>query len=68
MSANGTVDLNRISLLEAIRSEDKAWEALAPRYGVTNPNPPWKSSLTAMCDCLAVSGALPTAGAAQRRG
>jgi hypothetical protein len=32
---------------------------LAPRYGVTNPNPPWKTSLTAMCDCLAVSGALP---------
>ena len=55
-----TVDVDRISLLEAIRSEDKAWEVLAPRYGVTNPNPPWKSSLTAMCDCLAASGALPT--------
>lgn len=50
---------DRIALLEATRSQDKTWEALAPRYGVTNPNPPWKTSLTAMCDCLAVSGALP---------
>ena len=50
---------NRIAVLEAARNQDKAWEALAPRYGVTNPNPPWKTSLTAMCDCLAVSGALP---------
>jgi hypothetical protein len=48
-----------IALLEATRCQDKTWEALAPRYGVTNPNPPWKTSLTAMCDCLAVSGALP---------
>jgi hypothetical protein len=50
---------NRIAVLEATRKQDKAWETLAPRYGVTNPNPPWKTSLTAMCDCLAVSGALP---------
>jgi hypothetical protein len=50
---------HRIALLEATRNRDKTWEALAPRYGVTNPNPPWKTSLTAMCDCLAVSGALP---------
>jgi hypothetical protein len=60
MSDNGHADLNPISLLEAIRSQDKAWEVLAPRYGVTNPDPPWKSSLTATCDCLAASGALPT--------
>lgn len=60
MSDNSTVDLNRIPLLESIRSEDKSWEVLAPRYGVTNPNPPWKTSLSAMCDCLADSGALPT--------
>jgi hypothetical protein len=50
---------DRIAVLEATRNQDKAWETLAPRYGVTNPNPPWKTSLTAMCDCLAVSGALP---------
>ena len=50
---------DRIAPLEATRCQDKTWEALAPRYGVTNPNPPWKTSLTAMCDCLAASGALP---------
>jgi hypothetical protein len=27
---------------------------------VSNPDPPWKTSLVAMCECLAVSGALPT--------
>ena len=53
------MSVDRIALLEATRNQDKTWEALAPRYGVTDPNPPWKTSLTAMCDCLAVSGALP---------
>ena len=54
------MDFSRIALLEAIRSQGNTWDVLAPRYGVTNPNPPWKTSLTAMCDCLDVSGALPT--------
>jgi hypothetical protein len=53
------MSVDRIPLLETTRNQDKTWEALAPRYGVTNPNPPWKTSLAAMCDCLAVSGALP---------
>jgi len=52
-------DAGRIALIEALRNLEKTWEALAPRYGVTNPNPPWKSSLIAMCDCLDASGALP---------
>jgi hypothetical protein len=60
MSVRSNVDFSRIALLEAIRSQRKTWDVLAPRYGVTNPNPPWKTSLTAMCDCLDVSGALPT--------
>jgi hypothetical protein len=49
----------RIALLEDLRNQDKTWEALAPRYGVTNPDPPWKTSLIAICDSLADSGALP---------
>lgn len=60
MSVRSNVDLSRIALLEAVRNEGKTWNVLAPHYGVTNPNPPWKTSLIAMCDCLAVSGALPT--------
>jgi hypothetical protein len=60
MSAKNGVNFSRIALLEAIRSQGKTWDELAPRYGVTNPDPPWKTSLAAMCDCLGVSGALPT--------
>ena len=60
MSEQSVMALGRVTLLEAIRGQGKEWEVLAPRYGVTNPNPPWKTSLTAICDCLDVSGALPT--------
>jgi hypothetical protein len=60
MSQQGNVDLRPIALLEEIRNDRKAWDVLAPRYGVTNPDPPWKTSLIAMCECLSVSGALPT--------
>ena len=59
MGAKSKADSGRIGLLEALRQEDKTWNVLAPRYGVTNPNPPWKTSLSAICDCLATSGALP---------
>ena len=53
-------DLAPIPLLEAMRNEDKTWEKLAPRYRVTNPDPPWKVSLYATCECLAAGAALPT--------
>jgi hypothetical protein len=46
-------------LLEAIRNDGKTWDELAPRYCVTNPDPPWKVTFEATCECLAVSGALP---------
>ena len=59
MSEQSVMALGRVTLLEAIRGQGKEWEVLAPRYGVTNPNPPWKTSLTAMCDCLGDSEALP---------
>ncbi len=50
---------NRIPILEEIRNQGKTWEVLAPRYGVTNENPPWKTSLVAICGCLGTSEALP---------
>ena len=59
MSQKSEVDRGRVALLETMRGQGKEWEILASCYGVTNPNPPWKTSLTAMCDCLDVSGALP---------
>lgn len=52
-------DLAPIPVLETIRNEEKTWEKLAPRYGVTNPDPPWKVSLYATCECLAAGAALP---------
>lgn len=43
----------RIGTLERIASRgEQAWERIAPRYDVTNPLPPWKSSLDGMCDAL----------------
>ena len=60
MSVKNDLDFSPIALLEAIRSQGRTWDVLAPRYGVTNPNPPWKTSLLAICDCLGVCGALPT--------
>jgi hypothetical protein len=49
-----------IPLLEAIRNQDKTWDRLAPRYGVTAPDPPWKVSLYATCECLAAGDTLPS--------
>jgi hypothetical protein len=59
MKSNNNADLRPIALLEAIRHQGKEWDVLAPRYGVTHPDPPWKTSLIGMCECLAVSGSLP---------
>jgi hypothetical protein len=53
------VDLTPIPLLERIQTEGKTWEELAPRYGVTNPDPPWKVAFYATCESLAASGELP---------
>ncbi len=47
------VDLKPIPLLETVKTLGKPWEELAPKYGVTNPDPPWKVNLEATCDLLA---------------
>ena len=52
------VDLRRITLLESLRTEDQVWAVIAARYGVTNPDPPWKTPLHATCECLSDRGAL----------
>jgi hypothetical protein len=48
-----TMELEPIELLEVLKNRGKPWEELAPRYGVTNPDPPWKVMLEATCDLLA---------------
>jgi hypothetical protein len=52
------VDSSPIALLERISKDGRYWDDLAPCHGVTNPDPPWKTSLVATCDCLADRGAL----------
>jgi hypothetical protein len=60
MSAARDGAFSQIALLETVRREGKSWAELAPRHGVSNPDPPWKTSLDAMCESLAASGALPS--------
>lgn len=52
------VDLRRIELLESLRNEEQTWAHLAPRWCVTNPDPPWQVCLDATCDALSAVGAL----------
>jgi hypothetical protein len=52
------LDLTPIPLLERTRSRAQSWQEVAPRYGVTQPDPPWKTSLSATCECLAAGGAM----------
>ncbi len=49
-----------IKLLDAIQQEGRTWEELAPQYGVTSPDPPWKISLYALFECLSAAGPLPS--------
>ena len=46
-----------VQTLEHIVEHEQTWERMAARYRVTNPVPPWKSSLDAMCDALDEEGA-----------
>jgi len=42
----------RVKSLEQLVERGQVWEKMATKYGVTNPVPPWKSSLDGMCDAL----------------
>lgn len=54
------LDKSPISVLEEIKSKGEAWKDLSKKYGVENPNPPWKITLEATCDVLSeISCALP---------
>ena len=47
----------RIATLDQVATAGQDWAHVAAKYGVTNPVPPWKSSLDGLCDAL--GGALP---------
>jgi len=50
-----------IPLLDRICCEGKSWEVLAEKYGVPNPEPPWKTSLFGTCEALNMNAcALPS--------
>ncbi|MGH3560487.1 MAG: thiocyanate hydrolase [Mycobacterium sp.] len=42
----------RVQTLEQIAKRGQVWARMAEKYGVSNPVPPWKSSLDGMCDAL----------------
>jgi hypothetical protein len=46
----------RIPTLERIAAGGQVWARVAEKHGVTNPVPPWKSSLDGMCDALDRNG------------
>lgn len=56
------LDNSPISVLEKIKKEGegRSWKDLSKKWGVANPDPPWKVTLEATCDVLSeVSCALP---------
>jgi hypothetical protein len=46
----------RIATLDRIATGGQDWAHVADKYGVTNPVPPWKSSLDGICDALDING------------
>jgi len=54
------VDPSPIPVLENTCNRGQSWDELAPIYGVTHADPPWKTSLYATFDCLAAEGVLPS--------
>ena len=51
-----------IPVLEEVKKEGqgRSWQELSKKWGVDNPDPPWKVTLEATCDVLSeVSCALP---------
>lgn len=60
-----TADITAVSVqtLAHIARRAQVWPRMAEKYGVTNPVPPWKSSLDGMCEALDREGTalqLPT--------
>jgi hypothetical protein len=48
-----------IAPLAKIVERNQVWGRMAEKYGVTNPAPPWQTSLDGMCDALDQSSCGP---------
>jgi hypothetical protein len=53
-------DIARVTVptLQRLVARGQVWTRVAAEYGVTNPQPPWKSSLDGMCDALDDEGSV----------
>ena len=52
MLTNQDVTTVKVLTLDRVVERGQVWPRIAKKYGVTNPVPPWKSSLDGMCDAL----------------
>ncbi|MGH3957880.1 thiocyanate hydrolase [Mycobacterium sp.] len=52
MSTEHDITTVRVQTLERIVTHGQVWPLMAAKYGVTNPVPPWKSSLDGICEAL----------------
>lgn len=41
-----------VPVLDSVVEHHQTWDVLCEKWNVTNPVPPWKSSLDGMCDAL----------------
>ncbi|KKC04733.1 nitrile hydratase subunit beta [Mycobacterium nebraskense] len=57
MSTEIDVTSVRVPTLQQVAEREQVWPVMAEKYGVTNPVPPWKSSLDGMCEALDREGA-----------
>ncbi|UXA04271.1 nitrile hydratase subunit beta [Mycobacterium sp. SMC-2] len=57
MSAEIDITAVRVPTLEQVAKRQQVWPRMAEKYGVSNPVPPWKSSLDGMCEALDREGA-----------
>lgn len=55
-----------VPLLEGIKERGRVWGDLAAQYGVTNPDPPWKTSLDGMCEALGTTSCSPAMAVEKR--
>lgn len=49
---SGAIENVEIAPLKSIVERNQIWPVMAAKYGVTNPVPPWKTSLDGLCDAL----------------
>ena len=52
MTTDPDITTVTVPTLHTLVTRGQVWQRVAAEYGVTDPQPPWKSSLDGMCDAL----------------